>query len=254
MNSTTRVVAGFLLWAFIYGVSLYVIPGLEPVRGLREACPWIGSGDVTQFFFLIFSMTAMLIIGRGQLGEFGFKLVGPGKLVKPALISAGFAAGLFILGMVAMSVFEGGQPSGGSPEAEGAAHKLMPTFLKTLISIWIIASTVEEILYRGLVQTLLEPLRRYSIGLLKIRLTAPVLISGLAFGLGHLCLMRMFGGVLLVEIIVSCCAVGIIAAYYREKTESLLPAIAAHIAANVVGYGIPQILMRLMAMAKAGEG
>ena len=254
MSSTMRVVAGFVLWAFIYGVSLYLIPGLAPVRGLREACPWLGSGDVTQFFFLAFSITAMWIIGRGQLGQFGFKLVGPGKLVKPALISAGVSGGLFILGIVAMNIFEGGPPSGGSAEAEGAAHRMMPSFLKTLISIWIIASTCEEIFYRGLVQTLLEPLRRYSIAFLKIRLTAPVLISGIVFGLGHLCLMRMFGGVFLVEIIISCCVVGIVAAYYREKTGSLLPAIAAHVAANVVGYGIPQILMRLAALAEASEG
>jgi|GEM_PF-413915 len=245
MNPKTKVVTAILLWALIYFGGLYFIPSLSPVRSLRETWTWLGSGDVTQSLFLNFSMTAMLAIGRGELGAFGFKAVRPGTLIKPVLISAGLSAGLFVLGMIAMVIIEGPPSSGGGGSAEGGMREVMPTFLKTVISIWIVASTCEEIFYRGLVQTLLDPLRWYGFKFLKIRLSAPVLISGVVFGLGHLCLLRMFGGVFLGQIIVSCTVVGVVAAYYREKTGSLLPAIAAHMTANVVGYTIPQILMRL---------
>jgi len=48
--------------------------------------------------------------------------------------------------------------------------------------------------------------------------------------------------VIVISIVVSATLLGFIAGYYREKTGSLLPAIAAHITFNIVAFGIPTIM------------
>jgi len=44
-------------------------------------------------------------------------------------------------------------------------------------------------------------------------------------------------------------ATGILAAYFREKTKSLIPAIWVHFVANVVGY-LPLIIMAIINLLK----
>ena len=245
MKSTRwQVAVAFVLWASIYALSLYLLPALAPVRALRQQLPWLGSGDVTQFFFLLFSMTAMLTIAPRRLIDFGFRRVKLAQLLKPIWVTAVIELGLLIVAMITMSIIMGGP---GASDGEGGKHPAMDkSVIGMIISVWIVASSCEEILYRGLLQSLLEPLARWGLRLRSIQLSLPVLISGLLFGLGHLCLARVMSGLFLAQIIVSTTIVGLIAGYYRSKTGSLAPAIAVHVTANIVGMAIPMLMMNLM--------
>ena len=84
-----------------------------------------------------------------------------------------------------------------------------------------------------------------GIRIFRLRLGLPVLISGAAFGLGHLCLLPFFPPLFLAQIVASCTLTGLIAGYFRERTGSLLPAVAAHVAANAAGWAIPALVMGL---------
>lgn len=238
MKRFTRLALVIIMTACIYGISLYILPRLGISRSLRELYSWIGSGDITQFAFLIISLVLMRIFGKGNWSMFGFKGVRIRQLTRPVIVTAIIEGALFILGMVVMSIL-------GGPPQEADGPDIMSGMLKMIISVWVIASTIEEIFYRGLVQSLLDPLKAYGFNLFSVRISLPVAVAGLMFGLGHLCLMRMFQGVFLVQIIVSCTALGFIAGYFREKTGSLVPAIVAHMTANIVGWLIPTILMQL---------
>ena len=264
MNHKRNPWLGLLLWGAIYYFSLYFLPRLAPLRSLRQSLDWLGSGDITQTFFLIFSLTAMLIIGKGNLRDFGFKGVRLTGLVKPVLTTIVAEIGIFIIGMIVMSIVNGpgGEMTGGEscaapgnapgpgPEP-GQGPDKMPGpmaggLLSMIISVWIYASVIEEVFYRGLCQSLLERWRQYSFPFFRVRISLPVILLALAFGLGHLCLSCMFSGIFLWQIIVSCTALGLIAGYYREKTGSLIPAIVAHSTANIVGCIFPMLLMQIM--------
>jgi len=118
--------------------------------------------------------------------------------------------------------------------------KSAPNFL---ITVAFFASICEEIFYRGLIYSFLAPLAALRFKFFKIYVSLPVAVSGLMFGLGHLCLLGRMNLAMVNGILISATLLGFIAGYYREKTGSLLPAIAAHITFNLVGFGIPMILM-----------
>ncbi|MCP4545575.1 MAG: CPBP family intramembrane metalloprotease [bacterium] len=257
MNRKHSLLLSLSLWALIYYLSLYVLPDLAPLRALRQSLTWLGSGDLTQTFFLVFSLAAMLIIGKGDLRRFGFKGVRLSQLAKPVLITIACQVALFVIAMIAMSVFggPGGEMSGasGPPPVDGPgpgpdemSGPMGKGFLSTILSVWIYASIIEEVFYRGLCQSLLAKYQGITFPLFRARISLPVAVFALLFGLGHLCLLSMFGGMFLVLIIVSCIVLGLIAGYYREKTGSLIPAIVVHSTANIVGAVFPMLVMSLM--------
>ncbi len=231
----------------IYWVCVFVLPRLDLLQSLRESYPWISSGNVSQFSFLISSLILMRIFGKGNWWAFGFRGAGFSPLIRAVLATVVIESGLFLLGMVVTSALVG--PQGGGGGGGGAGSSEMPStrgMLKLIVSVWVIASTCEEVFYRGLIQSLLDPLKRYGFRLFRVWISLPVAVCALMFGLGHLCLLGRFPGVFLVQIIVSCTALGLIAGYYREKTGSLLPAVLAHATANIVGWSIPSIMTQIM--------
>jgi hypothetical protein len=114
--------------------------------------------------------------------------------------------------------------------------------VKTIISIWLIASTCEEIFYRGLILSFLAPLKEYGFKLFRSHISVPVIVSAIGFGLGHLCLLNQMESIIVVGIVISATLLGFIAGYFREKTGSLVPAIAAHLTFNIVGFAIGSLL------------
>ena len=105
------------------------------------------------------------------------------------------------------------------------------TPFQTILFVWIIASIMEEILTRGFLQSYLEPLRQYGISLRSLRLSLPVIISGTFFGAMHIIAIPILGP----PVVVFTTILGLIAAYYREKTGSLIPAIGIHMMFNIGG-------------------
>jgi len=108
----------------------------------------------------------------------------------------------------------------------------LPQYIENIFLVWIYASICEEILTRGLLQSMLGPLRTKGFFLFKKWfLSLPIIISGLFFGLMHIVAIPMMGPAVVLFTTVA----GLIAAYYREKTDSLVPAVIIHALFNIGG-------------------
>lgn len=102
-----------------------------------------------------------------------------------------------------------------------------------IISVFIIAPIVEEVVFRGLIMTKLRK---------EISATASSLISAMLFAIIHF----MAGGSVTV---VHAFFGGLIFALVYEKTKSLLPAIVAHSFGNIGGF-VPQAIQSCSAIIR----
>lgn len=126
------------------------------------------------------------------------------------------------------------------------------SFVKVVVSVWLLASTAEEMLFRGLLLGALSPLSRRAWSVGRCRTSLPVVIAAVLFGLVHLGLLRVMAAPMVVLIVVMATVAGLVAGYYREKTGSLVPAVAAHFTFNVVSGGVVMILSRVMTAQPLG--
>jgi membrane protease YdiL (CAAX protease family) len=232
-----RLPAGIGLTLLVVALASGVATEVPAVRALNEAHAWLRSGDVIQVVFLVSSLALMLAFTRGHPSAYGLRGARPREFGRVLLVAGSFAAVIGVLS--AVSVLAGLGGGGGHPSVGG-------NFLKDFISIWIVASVSEEMLFRGLIQSYLGPLKAHGFRLIRRRVSLPVTVAALAFGLVHLGLLGSAPPPLVATIVVTATILGFIAGYYREKTGSVLPAIAAHFLFNALGSGIPMIAMRLV--------
>ena len=120
-----------------------------------------------------------------------------------------------------------------APTPEGAESAVTGrTELQLVLFVWFYASICEEVLTRGLLQSLLAgPGPGQGV---RPRFSMPVLVSGLFFGTMHLVLIESMGPSAAVPIVLAT-LLGFLAARYRETTGSLIPAIIVHALFNVGG-------------------
>ena len=114
--------------------------------------------------------------------------------------------------------------------------------LQIFVFIVIYASIAEEFLFRGLLMNLLKPLKDKGIKIFKRKISLPVIIAAVLFGLGHLVLIRTGAGTLfLVQIVTATTVLGLVAGYYQEKYNNNAYAIIVHMAGNLLAL-IPAII------------
>ncbi|KPK99526.1 MAG: hypothetical protein AMJ91_07440 [candidate division Zixibacteria bacterium SM23_73_3] len=219
-----------LLEALFLGVAISVIalnaPHIFPIT--ETSLPWMRA-SITHTFMWILSVLIALILTKGKLRDYGFTK-GKFRLTGKIFLWAIPMAILSVMGFIASR-------SGTEvKEVSGLSQ------LQAIIFVWIYASICEEIFTRGLLQSFLAPLTRYGFNLSKkLRLSLPVLFSGLYFGMMHIVAINKIGP----SVIVFASLLGIIAGYYREKTESLIPAIIIHALFNIGGMLPMWLLSRL---------
>lgn len=175
---------------------------------------------VTHSLMLVLSVAAMWLISKGQLDLYGFTK-GTYEF-SPRIL-------LWVLPTAVLSIV----PALASPNGQGPRAFIEFTKPQTIIFVWGYASICEETLVRGLLQTLLsEAAKVGAVG--RYRLSMPVLVSGLFFGSMHIVLVKQMG-IAAVPVILLAVFLGLVAARYREKTGSLLPAIIVHALFNIGG-------------------
>lgn len=194
---------------------------------------------VMKFFMLIFSLSLILVVNRGSLKDYGFNKPDKMKYIRLLLVSSGIIIAAFVIGAILFNVvlrnlfpLENtaiGFPKGGS-------------IVEMILTVWIWSSICEEVLTRGLLQGFMK----YQANIKFLKLSLPVWISGMFFGAMHLSLLKMNMDVWFVSFIVfNATSLGLLAAYYREKTKSIYPAIFIHFLANVIG-SLPAIIMGVL--------
>lgn len=165
------------------------------------------------------SLVAMAAIAKGRFRLFGFTL-GRYKFRPSILLWALPMAIIVTLG----TIFQ----------ARGAAQHSFVNFtpLQAILYIWICSSICEEILVRGLLQTLLRDIEDVTPD--PRWWTVPTVISAVFFGAMHSVLVPLLGSGA-IPIILAATLLGFVCAHYRQATGSLLPAIIVHMLFNIGG-------------------
>jgi membrane protease YdiL (CAAX protease family) len=194
--------------------------------GWRASLPeegFVPASFVTHSAMLGLSLVIMWKVSRGRLAEFGFTR-GTYRFRARILL---WVLPTAVLSLIA--VLASGPGEAREAVVEGSR-------LRLVLFVWIYASVCEEVLTRGLLQTMITP----AAGLAgkathkRRRLSLPVVVSGLFFGAMHLVLINSMGPAA-VGPIVFATLLGFLAAWYRETTGSLIPAIIVHALFNVGG-------------------
>ncbi|MBD3335835.1 MAG: CPBP family intramembrane metalloprotease [Candidatus Eisenbacteria bacterium] len=185
---------------------------------------WL-STTIFQLSMGFIAVVIMLILGRGRLKGFGFSRGTHFPLFKVLLL-------VLVVEVLVSVVFIPFPTPGESHFATDFS------FWQIVVGIWIVASTMEEVVDRGLFQSFLAPLAGCRLSLPRVTLSLPVIAGAIVFSASHIPLLMMgIDPTLGTQILVSTFALGLIAGYFREATGSLLPAIVAHSFANMVGMG-----------------
>ena len=199
-------------------ISIVTLKAPDIFKVTETSPPWL-SAFITHTFMWTLSVLITILLTRGKIGEYGFTR-GKFRLTGKIFLWVIPTAILSVMGFIA------------SRSGEDVKEILELSHLQDIIFIWIYASICEEIFTRGLLQSFLSPLTKYGVTLFKRwRLSLPVLFSGLFFGMMHVVAIERIGP----PVILFASALGIIAGYYREKTESLIPAIIIHALFNIGG-------------------
>lgn len=175
---------------------------------------------VTDSAMLGLSVAAMWLLSKGQLERYGLTK-GTYKF-NPRIL-------MWVLPTAVLSTVSAfASPAGRDTSGFSELSKL-----QLVVFVWVYASISEEVLTRGLLQTLLTGDSQREVPA-PHRLSMPVLVSALFFGSMHIVLVKSMGP-MVIGVILLAVFLGLIAARYRERTGSLLPAIIVHALFNIGG-------------------
>ncbi len=205
-----------------------------------EGSPEWMSVFVNYAIMLAVSLILILASSTGDPSKFGF--------TRPKVRGAYGAAIMWgaILGAVASSVTVTSRVGGIGP-LKGLS------FVQIILLVWVLASVAEEILVRGYVQSYLEPLMDRGFTVFHLRISLPVIMSAIFFAIMHIILLATGTSILTTYIVVVFAFfLGLVAAYQRERTGSILPALAAHVSFNIGGVlgGVIYVILQIAVFGK----
>ena len=193
---------------------------------------------VFKLYILIFSIVFILILNKGSLKNYGFTRAVSIKYPKMILITIGITIASFVVGGILFM----GILSNVFPTENTKAFPEQESIIEMILTIWIWSSICEEVLVRGLMQGFMNHIKTRKI----LGLSLPVIISGVFFGCMHLGLLTAGMGHWFVSFIVfNTTVIGLLAAFYREKSGSLIPPILIHFLANFIG-SVPLIIKMII--------
>ena len=213
MNKTLKVTLGILITFIVLMLS----GALE--SELTSMIDFLPIGFSVQFVILLFS--SMLIYFFNKKGIIDFKIgkVKANQIIYPILLPV-----LLVILSETIIKFRGDE---GHP-AEMAMSNVQLFFIIVLL-----ASLSEELLFRGFLQNMLEPIKSLGISILKIKLSLPVIISGILFGLMHFGIMSMGASFnFAIHVVIAATIMGMIAGYYQERYNNFSYPVIVHMTSN----------------------
>ena len=228
MNNNTQVTYGLLITIAIFLIAAFA----GNLINLNH--PFILNSFVTHTTMLLLSIVVIYSFKK----RVNYKICIPKlrTIFKPILFG--------LLATVVVNVFMAAITGGldGNQEAHPLIAKASP--IQVFLFIFIYASIAEELLFRGFLMNILQPLKTKEINILKRRLSLPVIISAVAFGLAHLILITAgASGLLILRVVVFTTVLGLIAGYYQEKYDNNAYAIIVHMAGNWFGFVAAVMMM-----------
>jgi len=175
---------------------------------------------ILKSYMIIFSLITIWFLNKKSFKNYGLAKPIKVNFFKMTFITIGIT---IVSILVASSLFP--------IDTTGSMPSPNDSLLIDILNIWIWSSIGEEFLARGLVQGFMNHLKNKKV----IGLSIPVIFSGLFFGAMHI-ITGMAAIVFFTTI------GGFVMAYYREKTESIIPAIYVHFLANATGVTLSYIM------------
>jgi len=220
MKNNTRLLYGLLITILIFVIATL----LGSKVSLHSN--FFPNSFITHSVMLLLSAAVILVL-RNQV-RYRIALPGFKSIWKPALFGFLTAVVINILLTIITKI------AGGKIEAHPLLEASSP--LQTFLFIFIYASLAEEVLLRGFLQNILSPLSVRGIRIFRIRLSLPVIISAVVFGLIHLILLTTgVSGLFITRIVIFTTVLGLFAGYYQEKHNNNAHAIIVHMAGNLMG-------------------
>ena len=220
MKNSERVIYGLLLTIIVFllaGFAGRVINlNLQPVP----------SSFVSDSVMLILSIVLICSLRK----YVNYKIAWPKfkKIWKPILF--GFLSAVIINSLIEVI----GNACGIESEHHYVFDVMSP--LQFFLFVFIMASTAEEVLFRGFLQNILKPLRAKGIKLFKRHISLPVIIGAIVFSLAHLSLLASGAGAYFIfRTLTFTFVLGLIAGYYQEKYDNNAYAIIVHMSGNLMG-------------------
>ena len=216
MNKALKIFLGI----FITFLVLVLSSGIEIItKSFLDSIP---VGVSSQVGILIISILVILIFSKKRIIEFNIGKVKIEQLIYPI----GLTVFLVILRHLIPMVMEN----------ERHPASVSMSILQQLIFIVFLASLSEELLFRGFLQNMLNPIKSCGINIFNTRLSLPVIISGVLFGLMHFAMISTGASFsFVIQIVVSGMFLGMIAGYFQEKHNNFTFAFIIHMTANLSG-------------------
>jgi membrane protease YdiL (CAAX protease family) len=229
MKNNKRIAYGLIITVVIFAISIFA--GSK----INSNIDFIPNSFLTHSLMLFLSI--LMIYRFKNYVDYKFSIPSIKKIFKPILF------GIIATIVVNISLTILTKAFGGNVEVLPLLTKMTPT--QTFIFIFIYASIAEELLFRGFLLNILKPFHAKGINIFKRRISISVIISAIAFGLGHLILITTgVGGLFLLKVVIFATILGLISGYYQEKYENNAFAIIVHMAGNLMGV-IGSIIMNL---------
>jgi len=193
---------------------------------------------IFKVFMLLLSIGAILLLNNGSLKGYGFSKPKKINYIKLVLLTMGLTYGALIIGRIIFVGILGNI----FPSDNTKVFSKPDSIIEMILTVWIWSSICEEVFIRGLLQSFMKNLKDKKIW----NLSYAVIFSGFLFGFMHLGLLRVgmnhwFVG----SIVFFTTIIGLLTAYYREKSDSLIPPILIHFLANLFGSA-PLIIIMLL--------
>jgi len=229
MKNSVRIVYGLVITIAIFSIAM-IIGGKIHLNNEFIADSFIGHT-------VMLSLAVLAIVAMKKNLNYRISLPKFKSILKP------IALGLIVTIVVNVSMGIITKLVGGMNEAHPLFLKMNP--IQVFLFVFVYASLAEEILFRGFLMNLLKPLKSKGITLFNRKISLPVIISAVAFGLGHLILITSgVNSFFLVRVVLFTASLGIVAGYYQEKYDNNAYAIIVHMAGNSVGL-VGAIMMSL---------
>lgn len=104
-----------------------------------------------------------------------------------------------------------------------------------IITFLLLAPLVEELFFRGLIQSLFSPLLIYKFRIKGIVISVPVVITTILFTAVHF----SYSIIALIFIL----SIGVLCGYLREKYDSIVPGVFAHFIFNFFAVFVPRLIL-----------
>jgi membrane protease YdiL (CAAX protease family) len=218
MNKTVQIILGI----FIVLLILMLASSFEMMAMTKLS--FLPSGLASQLMILILSIVSIYFFNKKGIFKFNIGKVGMRQIIPPIFL-------IIFLFIISELIFS--KILGNTNEEHFASSMPM---VQIIFIVVFLASTSEELLFRGFLQNMLEPLKSVGIRLQKTKISLPVIISGLLFGLMHFGLMATGASFdFTLKLVLFAMIMGMIAGYYQEKHNNFSFAVIIHITANITG-------------------